>query len=94
MEENRQKVVEFSNNQLAMLSEKRGLKRKTSAAVIDGMTKSQNDEISMLDCKLKSIMERDKFSSVENAVENAVPRIKLTQVEKLPTYITWIFLDR
>lgn len=105
MEENRQKMIEVTNNLFRSAQERRYLKCTNTDTIVDVLTKRQNDAIDMRNGK--SIGENDKNGSQEDAhrsavillgssiaVKNAARPIKLTEVKSLPPYKTWTFLDR
>ncbi|KAL4582261.1 hypothetical protein LXL04_006805 [Taraxacum kok-saghyz] len=104
MEENRIKLAEVTSNHHKLSTERRNL--KTSGTDVDLLTKRQKDAIDMQNGVNANNGDSDSSSSQEDghasaillgssiAVKNAVRPIKLPEVNKLPPYTTWIFLDR
>lgn len=106
MEENRIKLAEVTNNHYKLSVERRNLKTSVADQTVDLLTKRQKDAIDMQNGVNANNDDSDSSSSQEDghasaillgssiAVKNAVRPIKLPEVDKLPPYTTWIFLDR
>ncbi|GJT36880.1 SET domain-containing protein [Tanacetum coccineum] len=106
MEENRIKLAEATNNYLKLSTERRNLMKTGADQTPDLLTKRQKDAIDMQNGVNAGNDDSDSSSSQEDghasavllgssiAVKNAVRPIKLPEVNKLPPYTTWIFLDR
>ncbi|KAI3500425.1 hypothetical protein L1887_36246 [Cichorium endivia] len=106
MEENRIKLAEVTNNHHKLSLERRNLKTNGADQTVDLLTKRQKDAIDMQNGVNANNGDSDSSSSQEDghasaillgssiAVKNAVRPIKLPEVNKLPPYTTWIFLDR
>ncbi|XP_076883194.1 histone-lysine N-methyltransferase CLF-like [Bidens hawaiensis] len=106
MEENRIKLAEVTHNHHKLSVERRKLRAADANQTVDLLTKRQKDAIDMQNGVNASNDDSDSTSSQEDghasaillgssiAVKNAVRPIKLPEVNKLPPYTTWIFLDR
>lgn len=106
MEENRMKLAEVTNNHHKLSLERKNLRTTGADQTVDLLTKRQKDAIDMQNGVNASDGDSDSTSSQEDghasavllgssiAVKNAVRPIKLPEVNKLPPYTTWIFLDR
>lgn len=106
MEENAAKLRDVTQN-LHNLSMERRNKAVCGDGGVDLLAKRQKDAIDMHNGIGTSNGDNDSSSSQEDgyapsaillgssiAVKNAVRPIKLPEVQKLPPYTTWIFLDR
>ncbi|KAL1824293.1 hypothetical protein ACET3Z_011071 [Daucus carota] len=106
MEENKQKMADLTNNLLTSAQERGYLRGDESNANIDLLSKRQKYAVDMHNGIEKNNGDDDNNTSQDDgygsvillgssiAVKNAVRPIKLTEVKKLPTYTTWVFLDR
>lgn len=106
MEENKQKMADLTNNFFKSAQERRYLGGDQSDDNIDLLSKRQKYAVDMHNGIEKNNGDNDNNASQEDgygsvillgssiAVKNAVRPIKLTEVKKLPTYTTWVFLDR
>lgn len=106
MEENRNKLAEVTSNHHKLSLERRNLKSIGADQTVDLLTKRQKDAIDMQNGVNENNGDSDSNSSQEDghasaillgssiAVKNAVRPIRLPEVNKLPPYTTWIFLDR
>lgn len=106
MEENKQKMADLTNNFLRSAQERSSLRGNESNASIDLLSKRQKYAVDMHNGIEKNNGDNDSNTSQDDgygsvillgssiAVKNAVRPIKLTEVKRLPTYTTWVFLDR
>lgn len=103
MEENKKKLDGITNY-LYKLSSERKSQSIDSGKTIDLLSKRMKDAVDMQNGNDRSNDEDDLEENCHAstavllgsnvAVKNAVRPIKLTEVQKLPPYTTWIFLDR
>ncbi|KAJ1414481.1 Histone-lysine N-methyltransferase CLF [Sesbania bispinosa] len=100
MEENRQKLVGFTNHLCKLSMERRTCSITDTDKSLDLLTKRQKDAIDMYNGVHPSNGDRESNGYHEpiilttTAAKNAVHSIKLPEVKRLPPYTTWIFLDR
>ncbi|KAJ6736629.1 HISTONE-LYSINE N-METHYLTRANSFERASE [Salix viminalis] len=107
MEDNRQKMVGITNHLDKLSKERKNNWISGTDNGIDLFTKRQNDALSMHGGIDSSNADKDSHASEEDGhastavllgssipVKNAVRPIKLPEVNKLPPYTSWIFLDR
>ncbi|KAL3813630.1 hypothetical protein ACJIZ3_014898 [Penstemon smallii] len=98
MEENSEKVIDITKNLYKLSMERRNFKIIGSDRSVDLLAKRQKDAIDMHNGIGTSNGDNESSSSEEDgyaiAVKNAVRPIKLPEVKRLPTYTSWIFLDR
>ncbi|MCD7470350.1 hypothetical protein HAX54_010132 [Datura stramonium] len=106
-EENAQKLYDVTKNLFKLTTERRNLIVHGADISIDLLSKRQQDAIDMQNGIDSINGDSDSNSSEDHgyasfeillgssiAVKNAVCPIKLPEVERLPRYTTWIFLDR
>ncbi|KAG5245691.1 hypothetical protein OIU76_002147 [Salix suchowensis] len=107
MEDNKQKLVGITNHLDKLSKERKNNWISGTDNGIDLFTKRQNDALSMHGGIDSSNTDKDSHASEEDGhastavllgssipVKNAVRPIKLPEVNKLPPYTSWIFLDR
>ncbi|KAF2283740.1 hypothetical protein GH714_014701 [Hevea brasiliensis] len=107
MEENKQKLVGVTNHLYMLSKERRNSRINITDSSLDLLTKRQKDALHMHSGIDASNEDKDNHSSQEDGnastavllgssipVKNAVRPIKLLEVKRLPSYTTWIFLDR
>ncbi|KAL5752997.1 hypothetical protein ACOSP7_023174 [Xanthoceras sorbifolium] len=100
VEENRQKLVDITNQLYRLSIERRNNQIICADNCIDLLTKGQKDLHGMQNGIDVINGDRDIHSSQEDGhasnipVKNAVRAIKLAEIKRLPPYTTWIFLDR
>lgn len=107
VEDNRQKLVSVTNHLCKLSMERRTCIITDSGKSLDLLTKRQKDAIDMHNGIHASNGDGDSNGFQEDshgstavllgsnvAVKNAVRPIKLPEVKRLPSYTTWIFLDR
>ncbi|KAF9682380.1 hypothetical protein SADUNF_Sadunf05G0103000 [Salix dunnii] len=107
MEDNKQKLVGITNHLDKLSKERKNNWISGTDNGIDLFTKRQNDALSMHGGIDSSNADKDSHASEEDGhastavllgssipVKNAVRPIKLPEVNKLPPYTSWIFLDR
>ncbi|XP_021637659.2 histone-lysine N-methyltransferase CLF isoform X2 [Hevea brasiliensis] len=107
MEENKQKLVGVTNHLYTLSKERRNSWINITDSSLDLLTKRQKDALHMHSGIDASNGDKDNHSSQEDGnastavllgssipVKNAVRPIKLLEVKRLPSYATWIFLDR
>ncbi|XP_061972490.1 histone-lysine N-methyltransferase CLF-like isoform X1 [Populus nigra] len=107
MEENRQKLVGITNHLDKLSKERKNNWISGTDNSIDLFTKRQNDALSMHGGIDSTNVDKDSHGSEEDGhastavllgssipVKNAVRPIKLPEVNRLPPYTSWVFLDR
>uniref|UniRef100_A0A1I9W0B0 [histone H3]-lysine(27) N-trimethyltransferase n=1 Tax=Populus tomentosa TaxID=118781 RepID=A0A1I9W0B0_POPTO len=107
MEENRQKLVGITNHLDKLSKERKSNWISGTDNSIDLFTKRQNDALSMHGGIDSTNVDKDSHGSEEDGhastavllgssipVKNAVRPIKLPEVNRLPPYTSWVFLDR
>ncbi|KAL3646302.1 hypothetical protein CASFOL_011482 [Castilleja foliolosa] len=107
MQENAEKVVDVTKNLYKLSMERRHFKIICGDGSVDLLAKRQKDAINMHNGIGSSNGDNGSSSSQEDGyapsaillgssyvVKNAVRPIKLPEVETLPPYTTWVFLDR
>lgn len=107
MEENAKKVQDVTKNLYKLAMERRNLKGVSADGYADLLAKRQKDAVDMHNGIGTRNGDNDSSSSQEDgfapsaillgssiAVKSAVRPIKLPEVQKLPPYTTWVFLDR
>ncbi|XP_011008519.1 PREDICTED: histone-lysine N-methyltransferase CLF-like isoform X1 [Populus euphratica] len=107
MEENRQKLVGITNHLNKLSKERKNNWISGTDNSIDLFTKRQNDALSMHGGIDSTNVDKDSHGSEEDGhastavllgssipVKNAVRPIKLPEVNRLPPYTSWVFLDR
>lgn len=107
MEENRKKLANVTSHLYKSSVERKNGKSFDSDNSVDLLTKRQKDAIDMQNGVGVSNGDKDSNSSQDDghassavllgssiAVKNTVRPIKLIEVNKLPPYTTWIFLER
>lgn len=106
MGKNQKRLVQYKMHLFKLAQA--GRSYKFTNTVIDVLTKRKNDAIAVLGGTVGSVTENATTTLqdylyrpgvITNAgssigVEDAAQSIKLIKVERLPTYITWTFLDR
>ncbi|XP_058080558.1 histone-lysine N-methyltransferase CLF isoform X2 [Magnolia sinica] len=108
IEENKQKLHSITNHAYNQSEVRRSTAGSNNDTTTDLLTKRQEDALCMLNGLDLSNGEKDNCSSQEDSLQssstvllgssfggkNIVRPIKLQEVQKLPPYTTWIFLDR
>lgn len=107
IEENAAKALDVTKNLYKLSVDRRNSKIISGEASGDLLAKRQKDALDMHNGIGTSNGDNESCSSQEDgyapsaillgssiAVKNAVRPIKLPEVNKLPPYTTWIFLDR
>ncbi|KAI4314982.1 hypothetical protein L6164_027836 [Bauhinia variegata] len=107
MEENRQKLAGITNHIFKLSMERKACGNTDTHRSLDLLTKMQKDVINMNNGVHSSKGDKESNGFHDDGhgstavllgsnvpVKNAVRPIKLPEVRKLPTYTTWIFLDR
>ncbi|GFP89275.1 histone-lysine n-methyltransferase clf, partial [Phtheirospermum japonicum] len=107
MQENTEKVIDVTKNLYKLSMERRNFKIICGDGGVDLLAKRQKDAIDMHNGIGTSNGDNESSSSQEDGyapsaillgssyvVKNAVRPIKLPEVETLPPYTTWVFLDR
>lgn len=107
MDDNKESLVGITNHLHKLAKERRLNRNNDIDRSSDLLTKRQNDALDMQNGNDASNGDKASYCSLEDchassavllgssiAVKNAVRPIKLPEVKRLPSYTTWIFLDR
>ncbi|KAL7612296.1 hypothetical protein Lser_V15G07489 [Lactuca serriola] len=98
MKENQMKLAEITKNHHRLSVERRNLRIINGENIINLLEKRQKDAIDMQDGVDISSEEDEHVSVVLLGsgipVKNSVRPINLPEMEKLPPYTTWVFMDR
>ncbi|KAI4327430.1 hypothetical protein L6164_019893 [Bauhinia variegata] len=107
IEENRRKLAGVTNHLCKLSMERKACMNTDIHRSLDPLTKMQNDAINMNNGLYASKGDKESNGFHEDChgstavllgsnvpVKNTVRPIKLPEVRKLPTYTTWIFLER
>lgn len=107
MGECREKLVSITNELCKLSMERRTSSSTDTQRSMNLLTRRQKDAVDMHKCINESNGNKESNGYHEDgsgstavllgsnvAVKNAVRPVKLPEVKKIPTYTTWIFLDR